>query len=120
MRTTRRTARRKLRLHQGALDVADEAPTVAAEEAKKVYVIQTISLGGVTRLVLLHGDPLQPFAERAGIASVEVSRGHHDEDDTRALIDDLLSVLQAHGRKHWERELATRAFLRRAHLEVLP
>lgn len=119
MKAARRKARPKLQLHQGAPELHGEASTVASEEAHEVYVIQTVSLGDVTRLVLLHGDPLQPFRERPGIATVEVARGHQPEDNTRALIDDLIAVLQAHGRKHWELELATRELLRRAHLEVM-
>lgn len=119
MKRTRRKARQTLTLLEGAVELP-AAPAPLGDPDKESYVIQNIGLGAVTRLVLLAGDPLQPFQERPGIATVEVARGHLHDDDTRALIDDLLVVLHAHGRKQWELELRTRDYMRRGHLELVP
>lgn len=118
-RRRRRTAPPKLSLVSGAAPDLAETDSQAADAPAPVHVIQTLSLGNVTRLVLLTGDPRAPFAERSGAATVEVAWGHAPPERTSALITELLEVLRRHGRE-W-RELSERVeqLTRRGHLELV-
>lgn len=112
----RRTAPPQLALVRGAA-TAVEAPTEAPQD-NECYVIENKALGEITRLVLLAGDPHAPFAGRAGAATVEIRRGYAPSEDEESLIQDVITLLKAHGRKQWEREQRVQRWMRRAHLEL--
>jgi len=97
--------------------VPDAAPP--SPEDRGTFVLQTRTIGNITRLLLLSGDPHQAWEERAAWVAVDVLPGHAPAGVVEGLVDRLVGLFREVGEKEWDRELRVREWIRRGHLEVV-
>lgn len=87
-------------------------PTSAAEEC---FVIQNRGLSDVVRLVMLAGDPLVPYEERGGVATLELLPSFWSPDEQLEVVHFFTRLM----RDRWRRQQEIDAFVQRAMLELV-
>lgn len=92
---------------------------IPAAPAREVFVAQVHSLGGVTRLAMLGGDPDAPIATRPAVAVVETLHGALPPETHAAFVRRAVELLTTTARAEWERAQFIDRFAGRAHLELV-
>lgn len=110
-----RALRQRPRPHLEVVRATPGEPAPSAPAAEPCFVIQTQGLSDVVRLVMLAGDPLTPYDERPGIATLDLWRGAWTPEERLEVIDFFTRLMET----RWRRQQDADAFVHRSILEVV-